>query len=129
MIKALLQAAFICAMAMGAFASDLNIETTYMPSTCDRKAAPGDQVKVHYSGKLADGTKFDASYDRGQPLPFKLGAGQVISGWDQGIQGMCEGEKRTLTIPPELGYGDAGAGGVIPPKATLIFETELVAIQ
>lgn len=68
-------------------------------------------------------------YDRDQPLPFKLGAGQVIQGWDQGVSGMCVGEKRTLTIPPDLAYGDQGAGGVIPPKSTLIFETELVEIM
>lgn len=67
-------------------------------------------------------------YDRNSPLPFKLGSGQVIKGWDQGVEGMCVGEKRKLTIPPELAYGDRGAGSVIPPKATLIFETELMAI-
>jgi FKBP-type peptidyl-prolyl cis-trans isomerase len=68
-------------------------------------------------------------YDRGQPLPVKLGSGQVIKGWDQGVEGMCVGEKRTLTIPPELAYGDSGAGGVIPPKATLVFKTELMGIN
>ena len=68
-------------------------------------------------------------YDRSQPLPFKLGSGQVIAGWEQGVEGMCVGEKRKLTIPPELAYGEHGAGGVIPPKATLVFQTELVSIN
>ncbi len=91
-------------------------------------AKKGDQITVHYSGKLTDGTKFDSSYDRGIPLQFTLGAGQVISGWDQGILGMRVGEKRKLIIPPEMAYGTAGVGGIIPPKATLIFEIELVQI-
>jgi len=92
-------------------------------------AKAGDSVEVHYRGTLASGKQFDASYDRGEPLPFRLGAGQVIAGWDQGVAGMCEGEKRTLTIPPELGYGERGAGGVIPGGATLVFETEMVKIN
>ena len=85
-------------------------------------------MQVHYTGTLEDGKKFDSSYDRNQPLPFKLGSGQVIKGWEQGLVGACVGEKRTLVIPPELGYGDRGAGGVIPGGATLIFETELVEV-
>lgn len=89
----------------------------------------GDTVSVHYKGTLTDGKKFDASYDRGDPLKFTAGQGQVIKGWDEGLLGMKIGEKRKLTIAPGLAYGDSGIGGVIPPKATLIFETELVAIQ
>ncbi|EFN56620.1 hypothetical protein CHLNCDRAFT_13313, partial [Chlorella variabilis] len=95
---------------------------------CAVTAEKGDQVEVHYLGTLEDGTKFDASYDRNQPFKFKLGAGMVIKGWDQGVKGMCVGEKRKLVIPPHLGYGDRGAGGVIPGGATLIFEVELLSV-
>lgn len=92
-------------------------------------AAAGNRVAVHYRGTLEDGSVFDESYGRNEPLRFKLGAGQVIPGWDQGVEGMQEGEKCRLTIPPELAYGDAGAGGVIPPGATLIFEVELISVD
>ena len=91
-------------------------------------AGAGQRVKVHYTGWLTDGSKFDSSKDRGDPLAFKLGAGQVIRGWDEGVQGMRVGGMRKLTIPPQLGYGAAGAGGVIPPNATLVFEVELLEI-
>jgi rhodanese-related sulfurtransferase len=91
-------------------------------------AQQGMQVSVHYQGRLTDGTVFDDSQKRGEPINFTLGSGQVIPGWEQGIEGMKVGEKRVLTIPPELGYGAAGAGSVIPPNATLIFDVELVAI-
>lgn len=91
-------------------------------------AKAGDTVAVHYTGKLTDGKKFDSSLDRGQPFKFALGQGQVIKGWDEGIALMKKGGKAILTIPPELGYGARGAGGVIPPNATLIFEVELVAV-
>jgi FKBP-type peptidyl-prolyl cis-trans isomerase FkpA len=94
-------------------------------------AAPktGDRVTVHYTGWLTDGRKFDSSVDRGQPFVFTIGRGQVIRGWDQGVAAMRVGDKARLTIPPELGYGARGAGGVIPPDATLFFEVELLDVS
>jgi peptidylprolyl isomerase/FKBP-type peptidyl-prolyl cis-trans isomerase FkpA len=98
-------------------------------------AAAGKQVSVHYTGWLYDpkaadkhGVKFDSSRDHGEPFSFKLGARQVISGWDQGVAGMKVGGKRTLVIPSELGYGSRGAGGAIPPNATLLFDVELLGV-
>lgn len=92
-------------------------------------AETGNRVSVHYTGRLTDGTKFDSSLDRNQPFAFNLGAGQVIAGWDEGVCGMKVGGKRKLTIPSDLGYGAAGAGGVIPPDATLVFEVELLEVS
>ncbi|MEZ4734489.1 MAG: FKBP-type peptidyl-prolyl cis-trans isomerase [Caldilineaceae bacterium] len=89
----------------------------------------GQQVFVHYTGWLTDGKKFDSSLDHGEPLVFPIGAGQVIRGWDEGVLSMKVGGKRQLVIPPELGYGARGAGGVIPPNATLIFEVELLDVK
>lgn len=89
----------------------------------------GQEVTVHYAGWLTDGTRFDNSYDRGMPFSFELGMGGVIRGWDEGVQGMKTGGKRQLVIPPHLGYGDRGAGGVIPPGATLIFEVEFLGAK
>lgn len=94
-----------------------------------REARSGYRVQVHYRGTLEDGRQFDASYDRGQPFQFRLGAGQVIPGWDQGIDGMREGGRRKLTVPPHLAYGPQGAAGIIPPNATLIFEVELIEVS
>ena len=97
-----------------------------------KAAKAGEDVSVHYTGWLfyggERGKKFDSSKDRGQPFQFALGGGQVIKGWDEGVQGMKVGGSRTLTIPPELGYGSRGAGGVIPANATLIFEVELLGV-
>ncbi len=93
------------------------------------EASAGQFVSVHYTGWLTNGTKFDSSKDRNEPFDFPLGGRQVIAGWDIGVQGMKIGGTRKLTIPPTLGYGARGAGGVIPPNATLVFEVELLGIE
>lgn len=93
------------------------------------EAVAGKTISVHYTGTLTDGTKFDSSKDRGTPFEFTLGVGQVIQGWDQGFSGMKVGGQRKLIIPSELGYGAQGAGGLIPPNATLIFEVELLGVK
>ncbi|KAI9171870.1 FK506-binding protein [Paramyrothecium foliicola] len=125
-------ALFLSALASAAVgfvaAEDLKVDVT-LPVECDRKTQNGDVVNMHYTGTLAtSGKKFDSSVDRGTPFSFKLGSGQVIKGWDQGLLDMCIGEKRTLTIPPEYGYGQR-AIGPIPAGSTLVFETELIGID
>ncbi|KAI9888047.1 MAG: Peptidyl-prolyl cis-trans isomerase fpr2 [Watsoniomyces obsoletus] len=125
-----LSAILVSGLAFVAAAADdkVQVEVTHAVE-CDRKTQRGDQIEVHYRGTLAsDGSQFDASYDRGTPLPFTVGKGQVIKGWDENLLDMCIGEKRKLTIPPAFGYGDR-AMGPIPAGSTLIFETELVAIK
>lgn len=128
--------------------TETKTETTSMNTSTDKAAAPsgdlkitnevvgtgaeavaGKRVTVDYTGKLTDGTKFDSSVDRKQPFPFTLGKGEVIKGWDQGVAGMKVGGSRTLTIPPNLGYGERGAGGVIPPNATLVFDVKLLKVE
>jgi len=105
----------------------LEIETIVEGSGVESKV--GDSLTVHYTGMLEDGTKFDSSVDRGTPFNFILGIGQVIEGWEKGMEGMKVGEKRKLTIQPEYAYGERGVPGVIPPNATLIFEVELLEIN
>lgn len=107
---------------------ELEIKTTQV-GTGDRQVKEGDTITVHYTGKLTDGTKFDSSVDRGTPFSFTVGQGMVIQGWEKGFLGAKVGEKRTLTIPAEMGYGARGAGAVIPPNATLIFDVELISIK
>ncbi|KAA0026093.1 peptidyl-prolyl cis-trans isomerase FKBP15-1 [Cucumis melo var. makuwa] len=110
--------------------TELQIGVTGRPASCDIQAHKGDRIKVHYRGKLTDGTVFDSSFERGDPIEFELGAGQVIKGrWDQGLLGMCVGEKRKLKIPAKLGYGPQGSPPTIPGGATLIFDTELVSVN
>jgi len=108
---------------------ELGIEVLNPVDDCDRKSNKGDMLTMHYKGTLEDGTEFDSSYSRNDPFKFQLGIGQVIKGWDEGLLQMCPGEKRKLTIPSHLGYGDAGAGDRIPPKATLIFEVECINVE
>ncbi len=108
--------------------ADLKIEVL-KEGTGEKVTKDGDNISVHYTGTLEDGAKFDSSLDEGTPFTFVLGEGKVIRGWDQGLLGMKIGEKRKLTIPSSLGYGENGRGNVIPPNATLIFETELMTIN
>ncbi|XP_074287252.1 peptidyl-prolyl cis-trans isomerase FKBP15-1 [Silene latifolia] len=109
--------------------TELQIGVKHKPATCEFKAHKGDKIRVHYRGSLTDGTVFDSSFERGDPIEFELGSGQVIKGWDQGLLGMCVGEKRKLKIPSKLGYGDQGSPPKIPGGATLIFDTELVSVN
>eukprot|EP01114_Cavostelium_apophysatum_P000861 TRINITY_DN10759_c0_g1_i1.p2 TRINITY_DN10759_c0_g1~~TRINITY_DN10759_c0_g1_i1.p2 ORF type:complete len:156 (+),score=20.69 TRINITY_DN10759_c0_g1_i1:107-574(+) len=107
---------------------EMKVEVTYKPTDCGDVSRPGDQLQMHYTGFLPDGSVFDSSRGR-EPFDFQLGAAKVISGWDRGLQGMCVGEKRKLTIPPQYAYGEQGYPPVIPPSATLIFEVELAGMS
>jgi len=120
----------LCLCAAALAEDQLNIEYEYKPDGCAEavKSKEKDLLTMHYTGTLDDGTKFDSSRDRNQPFTFQIAVGQVIKGWDQGLLDMCVGEKRKLTIPPHLGYGDSGAGDVIPGGATLHFDVELISI-
>ena len=116
-------------MNMSIFTTDSGLQIEELKVGDGDTAASGHFVSVHYTGWLTNGKKFDSSKDRGEPFEFPLGQRNVIAGWDEGVQGMRVGGARKLTIPPELGYGARGAGGVIPPNATLVFEVELLEIS
>ncbi|XP_047055619.1 peptidyl-prolyl cis-trans isomerase FKBP15-1-like isoform X2 [Lolium rigidum] len=109
--------------------TQLQIGVKYRPESCTVQSHKGDKIKVHYRGSLTDGSVFDSSYDRGDPFEFTLGSGHVIKGWDQGLLGMCVGEKRKLRIPSKMGYGERGSPPKIPGGATLVFDTELIAVN
>ena len=108
----------------------LRIGVKHRPDTCDVKSKPGDKLSMHYTGTLySDCSQFDSSVDRNEPFEFKLGKGEVIKGWDDGLKGMCVGEKRKLTIPSDLAYGDGGSGEKIPGGSTVQFEVELLGLK
>ncbi len=130
MIVALLSAAFLSAAEKEKLMeTSSGLQYLDLVKGAGREAHVGETASVHYTGWLKDGSKFDSSLDRGQPFQFRLGAGRVIKGWDEGVVGMNIGSKRKLIIPPHLGYGKRGAGRVIPPNATLIFEVELLDLR
>ncbi|OWY66404.1 peptidylprolyl isomerase [cyanobacterium TDX16] len=112
-----------------AITTDSGLKYTVLQEGNGEMPKKGQTVVVHYTGTLEDGSKFDSSRDRGQPFSFKVGTGQVIKGWDEALSTMKVGERRQIVIPPELGYGARGAGGVIPPNATLIFDVELLKVN
>lgn len=130
MIRLTLISLVICSILLPVLANELKIEVTHKPENCERLTKKHDMLSMHYRGMLeSDGSEFDSSYSRKEPFKFQLGTGQVIRGWDQGLLDMCVGEKRILTIPSHLAYGENGAGDKIPPKATLKFEVELHKIE
>ncbi len=114
---------------MSAKITDSGLKIEEINEGSGEAATAGMKVTVHYTGWLENGSKFDSSHDRNDPFNFTLGRGMVIRGWDEGVEGMKVGSKRKLTIPAHLGYGTAGAGGVIPPNATLVFEVELLGVD
>jgi len=127
---------WLSVLALAAFAAsadtdvtELVIDKTYIPADCPVKTQKGDKIRVHYTGKLLNGNKFDSSHDRNDPLPLTLGIGQVIPGWEEGLLDMCLNEKRILTIPSTKAYGSRGAGNLIPPNSALIFDVELVGLE
>ncbi|KAL8846411.1 MAG: hypothetical protein Q9221_008492 [Calogaya cf. arnoldii] len=126
-----LQTLLLPLVSLATLATAAEVTTEYtLTNTCTRKTQRGDSIQVHYRGTLAsDGSVFDTSYKRGEPLSFTVGKGMVIKGWDEGLLDMCIGDKRKLTIPPEFGYGQRAMGSTIPAGSTLIFETELMGIQ
>ena len=123
------QAAEIEALATGFDTTESGLRYQIIQKGDGVKAEKGKTVSVHYKGALPDGTVFDSSFKRNQPIDFQLGVGQVIPGWDEGIALLNVGDKARLVIPSDLAYGSAGAGGVIPPNATLVFDVELVAVK
>jgi len=136
MLKNLIHLVLLVALTMGVTGEEakagqkkLQIGIKKRIEDCAVKSRRGDLLHMHYTGTLEDGTEFDSSIPRGQPLTFTLGSGQVIKGWDQGLIGMCEGERRKLVIPSDLGYGNSGSPPKIPGGATLIFEVDLVKIE
>lgn len=122
-------AALLVLVGLAAAEDKVGIGVKFRPEQCTQRVSKGDRLKMHYTGTLAkDGSKFDSSVDRDQPFEFVIGFGQVIKGWEEGILGMCPGEKRRLKVPASLGYGSRGAGAKIPPNSDLIFDVELLEI-
>jgi len=133
-MKSLTLLSVACAVILAYFGAvhaedEVQIEVLHKPEECTELSKKGQMLTMHYKGTFEDGKQFDSSHDRNQPFTFQIGVGQVVKGWDQGLLDMCVGEKRKLIVPPSLGYGDSGAGDVIPAGATLVFETELLKIE